>query len=27
MKRVNKLGEKGFMRSMGNMMPPGFPRG
>ncbi len=27
MKRVNKLGEKGFMRSLGNMMPPGFPRG
>ena len=28
MKRVNKLGEKGFMRSIGNMMPPGggFPR-
>ena len=26
MKRVNKLGEKGFMRSMGGMMPPGFPR-
>jgi signal recognition particle subunit SRP54 len=26
MKRVNKLGEKGFMRGLGNMMPPGFPR-
>jgi signal recognition particle subunit SRP54 len=27
MKRVNKLGEKGFMRSLGGMMPPpGFPR-
>jgi signal recognition particle subunit SRP54 len=26
MKRVNKLGEKGMMRSLGNMMPPGFPR-
>ena len=27
MKRVNKLGEKGLMRSMGGMMnPPGFPR-
>ncbi|HEX2885120.1 signal recognition particle protein [Vineibacter terrae] len=28
MKRVNKMGEKGFMRSLGNMMPPGggFPR-
>ncbi|TWT15580.1 signal recognition particle protein [Reyranella sp. CPCC 100927] len=26
MKRVNKLGEKGFMRSLGNMMPPGMPR-
>src|SRR5262249_43984795 len=28
MKRVNKLGEKGFMRSLGGMTPPpGFPRG
>jgi signal recognition particle subunit SRP54 len=27
MKRVNKLGEKGFMRSLGGMTPPpGFPR-
>jgi signal recognition particle subunit SRP54 len=27
MKRVNKLGEKGFMRSLGGMSPPpGFPR-
>ncbi|HEY2870624.1 MAG: signal recognition particle protein [Reyranellales bacterium] len=27
MKRVNKLGEKGFMRSLGGMQPPpGFPR-
>jgi len=27
MKRVNKLGDKGFMRSLGGMgMPPGFPR-
>ncbi len=27
MKRVNKLGEKGFMRGLGGMMqPPGFPR-
>jgi signal recognition particle subunit SRP54 len=26
MKRVNKLGEKGLMRGLGNMMPPGFPR-
>ncbi|MBS0222309.1 MAG: signal recognition particle protein [Proteobacteria bacterium] len=27
MKRVNKLGEKGFMRSLGGMAPPpGFPR-
>jgi signal recognition particle subunit SRP54 len=26
MKRVNKLGEKGLMRSLGNMMPPGIPR-
>ncbi|WP_421995067.1 signal recognition particle protein [Reyranella sp.] len=27
MKRVNKLGEKGLMRSLGGMMPPpGFPR-
>ncbi|MBL8675599.1 MAG: signal recognition particle protein [Rhodospirillales bacterium] len=26
MKRVNKLGQKGFMRGLGNMMPPGFPR-
>ena len=27
MKRVNKLGEKGFMRSLGGMgMPPGPPR-
>ena len=27
MKRVNKLGEKGFMRSLGGMGgPPGFPR-
>ncbi len=27
MKRVNKLGEKGFMRSLGGMgVPPGFPR-
>ncbi len=27
MKRVNKLGEKGFMRSLGSMTPPpGFPR-
>ena len=27
MKRVNKLGEKGFMRSLEGMLPPGFPRG
>jgi len=26
MKRVNKLGEKGMMRGMGGMVPPGFPR-
>ena len=27
MKRVNKLGDKGFMRSLGGMgVPPGFPR-
>jgi signal recognition particle subunit SRP54 len=26
MKRVNKLGEKGMMRAMGGMVPPGFPR-
>jgi signal recognition particle subunit SRP54 len=26
MKRVNKMGEKGLMRSMGGMMPPDFPR-
>jgi len=26
MKRMNKLGEKGLMRSLGNMLPPGFPR-
>ena len=27
MKRVNKLGEKGMMRSLGGMMPPpDFPR-
>ena len=27
MKRVNKLGEKGIMRSLGGMTPPpGFPR-
>jgi signal recognition particle subunit SRP54 len=27
MKRVNKLGEKGFMRSLGGMTPPpGYPR-
>ena len=27
MKRVNKLGEKGFMRSLGALQPPpGFPR-
>ncbi len=26
MKRVNKMGEKGLMRSLGNMMPPSFPR-
>jgi len=26
MKRVNKLGEKGLMRNLGSMLPPGFPR-
>jgi signal recognition particle subunit SRP54 len=27
MKRVNKLGEKGLMRNLDSMLPPGFPRG
>jgi signal recognition particle subunit SRP54 len=27
MKRVNKLGEKGVMRNLDNLLPPGFPRG
>jgi signal recognition particle subunit SRP54 len=27
MKRVNKLGEKGMMRNLEGMLPPGFPRG
>jgi signal recognition particle subunit SRP54 len=26
MKRMNKLGEKGMMRNLGSMLPPGFPR-
>ncbi|MEO8557900.1 MAG: signal recognition particle protein [Rhodospirillales bacterium] len=27
MKRVNKLGEKGVMRNLDSILPPGFPRG